>query len=168
MITTYVWYRYFVMMLRTYWIKVCMAEWLDEHLGSSRSRVENPARLGASRRSRATSRAPVGIPYVDSYLFAPIRRPKVKKCSKICSAFGISYVPPYVSNTSSPFVPTTVRDWPSLTYEWYHVRETAYATSTTTYCGMWRPATVASKSIVTASNYFLKATPALSTSVYVS
>ena len=72
MITTYVWYRYFVMMLRTYWIKVCMAEWLDEHLGSSRSRVENPARVGASRRSRATSRAPVGFPYVDSYLFTPI------------------------------------------------------------------------------------------------
>jgi hypothetical protein len=56
-----------------------MAEWLDGHLGSSRSRVENPARVGASRRSRATSRAPVGIPYDDSYLFAPIRRPKVKK-----------------------------------------------------------------------------------------
>ena len=43
-----------------------------------------------------------------------------------------------------------VQDWPSLTNEWYHVQKTAYATSTTTYCGVWRPATVASKSIVTA------------------
>ena len=111
----------------------------------------NPAGVGASRRSRATSWALVGIPYVDSYLSAPTSMTqKKKKCSKICSAFGISYVSPYVSNTCSPFVPITVRDWPSLTYEWYPVRETAYATSTTTYCGMWRPATVASNSLVTA------------------
>jgi hypothetical protein len=62
-----------------YKCKVCMAEWLDGHLGSSRSRVENPARVGASRWSRATSRAPVGIPYVDSYLFAPIMTTQSKK-----------------------------------------------------------------------------------------
>ncbi len=140
-----------------WWIQVSwevsMAEWSNGHFGVLEVPGWNPSGVGARCWSRATSWLLYlfGTPCFDSYLFIPIIYWPKLKCSKICSVFGISYVSSYISNTCSPFMLNyLVQDWPSLRYEWYHVQETTYATSTTTYCEVWQLATVAPNSKVTA------------------
>ena len=74
-------------------------------LGMSEVLGWNPAGVGASRRSRSGKPRHLVHSLVFANIFPFTKQRTQSELSKICSAYGISYIFPYDSNTRYPFVP---------------------------------------------------------------
>ncbi len=82
-----------------------MAEWIDDHLGCPRSWVGTPAGVGASSRSRLGKPRHLAHSLVFTNIFPFTKQWTQSELSKICSAYGISDIFTYISNTRYLFMP---------------------------------------------------------------